>query len=402
MRTLFFLLAVAFGMRAEGQKLLKGLVIDAEKGKPIPYASVFLSNTSVGTQTKEDGSFQINIPAGKYDLIVSSIGYETFSRTVSPVSVEDEISIKLKLKAEAMETVVIEPYEKDGWERWGRFFIENFIGTSLNAAHCTIKNTGVIKFRNSKKTNELTAFASEPLIIENRSLGYTIRYQLEEFKYSFKTHYLIYTGYPFFERMEGNASKQKRWERNRKDAYYGSMMHFMRTLFRNRLEQEGFDVRAVQKIRNDEKLRVKEAAQKNFITKRNANGTASVEVINQDSSDYYHHILSESDYFDVIGKQKLTGDSIAFAVNNTTAGLAFDNYLLITYRKRTAPIEYTKSFPDAGKSMSSQVVLINGRPVEVEANGIYYDPADLMSLGYWAWSEKIALLLPFDYEPPKE
>src|SRR5690349_18270644 len=134
MKKLAAILILISSFSAHAQKLLKGVVTDAAKGKPIPYASVFLSNTSIGTQTKEDGSFQVAIPAGKYELIVSSIGYETFNRTITGSS-QEEINIQLKLKAETMETVVIEPYEKDGWATWGKFFIENFIGTSLNAAH---------------------------------------------------------------------------------------------------------------------------------------------------------------------------------------------------------------------------------------------------------------------------
>jgi hypothetical protein len=50
--------------------------------------------------------------------------------------------------------------------------------------------------------------------------------------------------------------------------------------------------------------------------------------------------------------------------------------------------------------MMSQIVLINDTPIEIEANGSYYSPTDLMALGYWAWSEKIATMLPFDYTPP--
>jgi hypothetical protein len=48
--------------------------------------------------------------------------------------------------------------------------------------------------------------------------------------------------------------------------------------------------------------------------------------------------------------------------------------------------------------MQSQLVLVNGLPIEIEANGSYYNPADLMSMGYWAWSEKIANMLPFDFD----
>ena len=49
--------------------------------------------------------------------------------------------------------------------------------------------------------------------------------------------------------------------------------------------------------------------------------------------------------------------------------------------------------------MMSQIYLINNKPIEIEPNGSYYEPSDLATLGYWAWSEKIATMLPFDYVP---
>ena len=49
-----------------------------------------------------------------------------------------------------------------------------------------------------------------PFNIENKSLGYTVTYQLEGFSYSFKTNYLQYQGYPFFQPqravLHGNAN----------------------------------------------------------------------------------------------------------------------------------------------------------------------------------------------------
>ena len=52
-----------------------------------------------------------------------------------------------------------------------------------------------------------------------------------------------------------------------------------------------------------------------------------------------------------------------------------------------------------GPSMTSEITLLNGVPLEILANGSYYNPVDLMSTGYWAWSEKIGSMLPFDYYP---
>src|SRR5690348_15292920 len=136
MKLLLSFSLLLFSVVSFGQKKLKGIVIDSEKNKPIANASVFLSNTSIGTKADEGGNFILTIPNGKYDLIVSSIGYETFSQTVSGNEPEETVTVKLKVKAEVMETVVIEPYEKDGWAKWGKFFLDNFIGTSGYAQNC--------------------------------------------------------------------------------------------------------------------------------------------------------------------------------------------------------------------------------------------------------------------------
>lgn len=387
---------------AQSQKLLKGVVIDEEKNKPIANASVFLNTTSFGTVTNSQGNFELTIPNGKYELIVSSIGFDTYNQTINTDNVSDFITIKLKVKSQVMETVVVEPYEKDGWEKWGKFFLESFIGTTANSLSCTIKNKNVIHFRNSKKTSELTAIADEPLVIENKALGYTLKYQLELFSYNFKTHYLLYVGYPFFQPMKGGDGKQKRWEKRRSEAYLGSMMHFMRSVYQNKINEHGFEVRALKKIPNLEKQRVKLAYSSNMHTVKNANGTNTITHINKDTADYYDRILKQGDYKDIVGRTTLTGDSIAYAVDSTTAGLEFADYLLVIYKNKVAPLEYRQQLPDNGSAMMSQIVLTTGKPIEIESNGSYYDPTNIMSTGFWAWSEKISNMLPFDYKPSKQ
>lgn len=402
MRLFYSICFLFFCFTASSQKVVKGLILDAEKNDPLANASVFLNTTSIGTITNTQGAFTLTIPNGKYELIVSSVGYETHVEAVNTSNVSDFITIKLKVKAQVLQTVVIEPYEKDGWEKWSQFFLESFIGTSSNAKECTIKNPGIIRFRNSKKTNELSAYAEEPLIIENASLGYVIYYQLETFNYNFKSHYLMYTGYPFFKPMKGNAARQKKWTKKREEAYQGSMLHFMRAVYRNKIAQEGFEIRTLEKIPNREKQRVKAAYPANMHTVKSANGTMVVTHVNKDSADLYDRILRQDDYKDVVGKNPLPGDSIAYAVDPVTAGFDFKNYLLVLYRHRLAPPEYRQQFPKANAGMMSQIFLLNEKPVEIQANGAYYNPADLMTSGYWAWSEKIALLLPFDYTPLKK
>jgi hypothetical protein len=365
--------------------------MDKEKQQPVARASVFLNNTSIGTTSDENGKFAFQIPSGKFELIVSSIGYESHYEIFSTSDPDKEFQIELKLKTEEMEEVVILPYDPDGWRNWGDFFLQHFIGTRAEAKDCKIKNTPALKFRNNKVKHELIVSAAEPLIIENKALGYRIIYDLVKFNYNFKTRYLIYSGYPFFEEMEGNKNRKEKWKNRRKEVYEGSLMHFMRSLYSNKMAKEGFEIRRLKKIENVEKTRIKQV----LMNRRNEDRSLVKSI--PDSSRYYERILQEGDMIDIVGKDILTGDSIAYAVDSVTAGAEFENYLLVMYMKKDPPREYIQLFPKAGNQMISEITLVTGRPIEIKSNGMFYDSMELLSLGYWSWSEKISSMLPFDY-----
>jgi len=293
--------------------------------------------------------------------------------------------------------VVVGGYEKDGWNKWGKFFLENFIGTSQWAADCSIKNYKVIKFRNNRKANKLTAIATDQLIIENKALGYTVKYQLEEFEYDFNSKYLMYMGYPLFNQMEGGQAKQNRWNKRRQEVYYGSMMQFMRALFRNRISEEGYEVRRLVKRPNEEKIRVKEVYRKRALARR-AN-SVNITTAVSDSSEYYNKVLEQPDELSTFSPYTITGDSIAYRVDSVTAGLEFDNYLHIIYTKASPPESYRQLSP-YNRQMMSQLKLVNPEPIQIQSSGNFYPPLNLISSGYWAWSEKMANMLPYDYKPP--
>jgi hypothetical protein len=392
MKRIYLFLLFLFPFIGNAQTVLKGQVLDAEKSTPIPGASVFLNNTSVGTVTNSQGQFELLIPAGRFDLIISSIGYETVNQPIGTAGQSAPQTIKLQPKAKELETVIIAPFEKEGWEKWGAFFIENFIGTSALARDCKLLNPSAVKFRHNKKTGELTAHAFEPLIIQNKALGYILHYDLETFSFNFETHYFLFQGYPYFEPMRGGPARQRRWNSKRNSAYDGSLLHFMRSVYRNKIGEQGFEVRALQKIPNGEKARVQLLYQ-----------TRSQQQLyaNKDSAAYYEKILAQPAEFSIIGKNLLPGDSIAYAMDSVTAGLEFENYLLVIYKNKTAPPEYRQHVLNAGSAMASQITLLNKRPVAIQANGSFFEPADLLSMGYWGWSEKIATMLPFDFVPGK-
>ena len=169
--------------------------------------------------------------------------------------------------------------------------------------------------------------------------------------------------------MKGGDGKQKRWEKRRDEAYYGSIMHFMRSVYRNKISEEGFEVRTLKKIPNKEKERVKLAYSSNMHKVKSSNGIMTITHINKDTADYYDRILKQGDYIDILAKNLLVGDSIAYAVDSTTAGLEFKDYLLVIYVNKVAPSEYRQQFPDNSAAMMSQITLTTGNPVEIEANG---------------------------------
>ncbi|TAH10105.1 MAG: TonB-dependent receptor, partial [Sphingobacteriia bacterium] len=63
--------------------VLKGNVLDAITGKPLMGASIFLHEAKLGVVSTVDGSFTTpQVPAGKYLVEVSFIGYKSFLETV--------------------------------------------------------------------------------------------------------------------------------------------------------------------------------------------------------------------------------------------------------------------------------------------------------------------------------
>ncbi|MFK5098252.1 carboxypeptidase-like regulatory domain-containing protein, partial [Klebsiella pneumoniae] len=84
---------------AQSQQILKGRLIAEDTRLPVNAASIYLSNTSAGTISKNDGSFQIHpFPNGRYDLVVSVLGFETYVIAVQSNKLPDFLEIVLKPK----------------------------------------------------------------------------------------------------------------------------------------------------------------------------------------------------------------------------------------------------------------------------------------------------------------
>lgn len=79
--TLFFCVSLV----AQPRMLLSGKVVSTDK-TIVDFATVYLKGTQYGCTTDERGIYHLPTPAGKYTLVVSAVGFETYEKAIEIVS----------------------------------------------------------------------------------------------------------------------------------------------------------------------------------------------------------------------------------------------------------------------------------------------------------------------------
>ena len=353
MKSCLFLLSTFISTIVFGQFTMTGKVVDSTTKEPLFGASVFAQNTTSGTTTNREGEFSLSLKSGGYELIVSYTGYQSKEIRISNND-NNPLQIEMTKAEKAMEEVVIRSSNevKDGWDKYGKFFLENFIGSTPNAQQCTLQNPEAVHFYYYKKSEKLKVLATEPIVISNMALGYNLRYQLDSFMYYYKTQVSSYRGYCFFSEMDSNFAQQRIWSANRKKAYDGSKLQFMRSYYDSTLHEDGYEIALLDS-----------AYDKRFDAIRNPYDTT------------YYGVYDSTHEVEVYYPRKIS----------------------ITYKKKPE-VEYLKKFklPLNVGSQISYIDLLDA--IEIKENGYFYDQKDWVSQGYWSW-KNLADLLPYDYIP---
>jgi hypothetical protein len=247
-RPLFLLSLLLQSIVVDAQ--IEGKVIDATSGEAIPFAHVFISNTTALAVTDLNGYFYLNgITNGSGQLVVTFVGYEDFSMSLSSTRKPGKLEIALRPKKETLETVTVAATEDKEWQRGLKIFKRDFFGRTLNAKGCEILNPWVLEFE--KKGNTFLADASAPLEIMNEALGYELVFHLNTFQSAAGAYSIVG---PVRFRPLDDPARIEEWERRRLTAYLGSMKHFFRLLSKGDYKENGFRIyRSVNALENEQR-----------------------------------------------------------------------------------------------------------------------------------------------------
>jgi hypothetical protein len=347
---LFLFLSLA----SVAQFTVTGKIIDSATREPMAGASVFCQNTTVGSATNREGEFALQLRSGGYDLIISYTGYVTKQLRINQNDGRIPDIEMVKEDKSLGEVIVKTSNEvKDGWEKYGAFFMDHFIGTTPNATKFKLLNPEALHFYLLKKSNKLRVLATEPLQMQNNALGYNLRYLLDTFIYNYNNDINSYRGFSLYTAMEGDDSLKRVWAANRKAVYYGSKLQFMRSYYDSTLTEDGF----------------------------------VVDLLDENNATKFNRV---TDVYDTLyyGGLDSTGQ----------VEIWYPRKFSVTYVKRKPEPEYLKQFklPKNVSTQISYIELTNG--IAINENGYYYDQRDWVSQGYWSW-KNLADQLPYDYTP---
>ncbi|MEM6771039.1 MAG: hypothetical protein AAF597_10680, partial [Bacteroidota bacterium] len=98
------------------------------------------------------------------------------------------------------------------------------------------------KLSYDRPTN-LKASTAAALRLEMPHLGYELHLDLQRYESNYRSNRMSYLGTTYFiPDTTSNKRLQRRYARNRREAYYGSGLHFIRSLLSNTLKENGFKV----------------------------------------------------------------------------------------------------------------------------------------------------------------
>ena len=205
--------------------------------------------------------------------------------------------------------------------------------------------------------------------MENRGLGYTVLFEIDYFESS-PSSTRFHVRASFDELEADNRRTKKRWKKNRQKSFLGSTFHFMRSLMRDNLKAEGYEVYLL-----------------------NSSGLDGA----------YKHVSGKDDLI-------LTDRFGRFYLD-------FEGSLIVEYQKEFNHPSYDGSITNVSEKqllgrkvqytnsnmhdIQTSSITLEKRKVRLLKNGQIAEPEEVLFYGYWSW-ERMSELMPIDYNPKSD
>jgi CarboxypepD_reg-like domain len=384
---------------------ISGYIRSAADKSAVPNATVFINNYSKAVATNKEGYFEIGpLPLATYELVVSSVGFESVTKVVKLDNENAVVNIELPLKVKALTNVIVSVNEAE-WRRNFENFKKYFLGQTEFSERCEIVNPKALYLEYDKEARQLKATTDDDVLeIINNALGYKIKYIVKDFLIDYASSYTYYVGYATYEKLEPkNKRQQRKWDNNRQVAYEGSIMHFLRSMHRRTAASEGYVIRTLRRFDNPDR-QPDSVIRANMQRIMKSNKGVLVIGKEQDSTRYWMDEGRKPKIIQQLDAQVLQADSV-LAMRGNELHVEFPYLLYIEYIKESESEAYSRATQSMfnprttiRKSQTSIISLIDP-PAIIEAAGSLVNPLALLFEGYWSW-EKVGDSLPFEYEEP--
>lgn len=246
MKPFFLLFLLLFSGLSFGQRI-SGVVKEKGSNLPLPFANVFINNTTIGAAADENGFFVITgeIPE-TFELVASFVGYETLSIRITRNG-KSQIDQNFELLAyeDKLSEVELKARRDKSWDRNMKQFREVFLAVPDDPylKDIEIQNPWVVDFEKinpDKGVNYVKASAQIPLKITNKALGYEIDFYLQDFR--MLRNASRFFGQVYYSELDTEDSVQRvKWSESKENNYQGSVRHFLKSLLLGKSAEQGFE-----------------------------------------------------------------------------------------------------------------------------------------------------------------
>lgn len=363
-RFLFGCFCLLYCSALSGQTV-QAVVADRETKKVVPDVFIFLANSSIGSASNEQGIFELELRETKEIVLVfSHINYELLTLEVADANFLRDTFFLQVVEVELSEAVVVEKSKSRLRERRLKAFKKAFLGEDARDKYIQIKNPGALLFQ--QKKDKLVAEAKEPLLIENRKLGYTIQFYLEAFEL-YHNQDLYYKGNTFFEPLTGTPEEEIAFKKNRQAVYKKSSRSFFADLVQQRLDTTTYTMGFSQldQDQNFVNFRPVNPFELDFQTSGNQ---SSYKIIIQGFLTVINQDIQIKETLPAPPKAELNSSSRPFAAN--------------------------------GPQVATSYLRSKSNIIHANKYGKILNPSEIEEYGYWA-SLRVSTLLPSDYAPER-